>query len=105
MLFVLDEFNMQVTTSSIGRVLRFHGWTKKKKKKNRRVGKGRNANLRDLYLYNSLNSGLAVTNGLDLDGQDSLPLVCCVWQLAWAVLRNRLINLIAIEILGALSAP
>jgi len=33
------------------------------------------------------------------------PSSCCVLQLAWVVLRNRLINLIAIEFFGALSAP
>jgi hypothetical protein len=46
-LFLLDEFNTQVSTFSIGRALRSHGWTKKKI---RCVAKGRNADLRDLYL-------------------------------------------------------
>ncbi len=53
-LFVLDEFNVQVTTSSIGRALKARGWTKKTI---RRVAKGRNADLRDLYLHNSSDSG------------------------------------------------
>ena len=39
---LLDEFNIQVSTFSIGRVLRSHGWTKKKI---RRIVKGRNADL------------------------------------------------------------
>lgn len=49
-LFLLDEFKTQVSSFSIGRALRSIGWTKKKI---RRVGKGRNANLRDLYMYNT----------------------------------------------------
>jgi hypothetical protein len=40
---------VHVTTSSIRRALVSIGWTKKKI---RRVAKGRNTNLRDLYLYN-----------------------------------------------------
>jgi hypothetical protein len=38
-----------MSTSSIGRALASIGWTKKKI---RRVAKGRNTDLRDLYLYN-----------------------------------------------------
>jgi transposase len=49
-LFVLDEFNAQVTPFSIGRALKARGWTKKTI---RRVAKGRNADLRDLYLHNT----------------------------------------------------
>jgi transposase len=49
-LFLLDEFDIQVSTQSIGRMLRSNGWTKKKI---RRVAKGRNADLRDLYLHNT----------------------------------------------------
>jgi transposase len=49
-LFLLDEFNIQVSTFSIGRALRSIGWTKKTI---RRVAKGRNADLRDLYLHNT----------------------------------------------------
>jgi transposase len=53
-LFVLDEFNTHVTPSSIGRTLKSRGWTKKTI---RRIAKGRNANLRDLYMHNSWDSG------------------------------------------------
>ena len=47
--FLQKEFEVLVTTSSIGRALASIGWTKKKI---RRVAKGRNADLQDLYLYN-----------------------------------------------------
>jgi transposase len=47
-LFLLDEFDILVTPSSIGRVLRSKGWTKKQI---RRSANGRNADLRDYYLY------------------------------------------------------
>jgi hypothetical protein len=53
-LFVLDEFNTHVTAASIGRALKSRGWTKKTI---RRIAKGRNANLRDLYIHNSWDSG------------------------------------------------
>ena len=53
-LFVLDEFNAHVTPSSIGRALKSRGWTKKTI---RRIAKGRNADLRDLYMHNSWDSG------------------------------------------------
>jgi transposase len=49
-LFVLDEFNAHVIPSSIGRALKSRGWTKKTI---RRIVKGRNADLRDLYMHNS----------------------------------------------------
>jgi transposase len=49
-LFVLDEFNTHVIPSSIGRALKSRGWTKKTI---RRIAKGRNADLRDLYMHNS----------------------------------------------------
>ncbi len=48
-LFVLDKFNTHVTASSIGRALKSRGWTKKTI---RRIAKGRNADLRDLYQHN-----------------------------------------------------
>jgi transposase len=47
--FLQKEFGVRVTTSSIGRALVSIGWTKKTI---RRVAKGRNADLRDMYLYN-----------------------------------------------------
>jgi transposase len=53
-LFVLDKFNTHITPSSIGRALKSRGWTKKTI---RRIAKGRNADLRDLYMYNSWDSG------------------------------------------------
>jgi len=53
-LFVLDEFNTHVTPSSIGRALKSRGWTKKSI---RRIAMGRNADLRDLYMHNSWDSG------------------------------------------------
>jgi transposase len=53
-LFLLDEFNTRVTPSSVGRALKSRGWTKKTI---RRIAKGRNADLRDLYLYNSWDLG------------------------------------------------
>jgi hypothetical protein len=49
-LFLLDEFNAHVSTFSIGRALIGRDWTKKTI---RRVARGRNADLRDLYLYNT----------------------------------------------------
>jgi transposase len=49
-LFLWDEFEVLVTVSSIGRALASIGWTKKTI---RRIAKGRNADLRDLYLYNT----------------------------------------------------
>jgi len=51
--FLWDEFEVLVTASSIGRALAFKGWTKKTI---RRVAQQRNADLRDLYLYNLSNS-------------------------------------------------
>lgn len=47
-LFFLDEFDVLVTPSSVGRALRSKGWTKKQI---RRIANGRNAELRDCYLY------------------------------------------------------
>lgn len=47
-LFLMDEFDVLVTDSSIGRALRSRGWTKKQI---RRIANGRNADLRDNYLY------------------------------------------------------
>ena len=49
-LFLLDEFDVLVTASSIGRSLASKGWTKKKI---RRIAKERNADLRDAYLHNT----------------------------------------------------
>jgi transposase len=43
-LFLLDEFDIQVSTQSIGRMLKSNGWTKKRI---HRVAKGRNADLRE----------------------------------------------------------
>lgn len=51
-LFLLDEFGVHVTTSSIGRALKSTGWTKKVI---RRIAKGRNADLRDFYMNNTSN--------------------------------------------------
>jgi len=48
-IFLWDEFEVLVTTFSIGRALASIGWIKKAA---RRVAKGRNADLRDFYLYN-----------------------------------------------------
>jgi hypothetical protein len=47
--FLWDEFEVLVTTHSIGRALASISWTKKAA---RRVAKGRNADLRDFYLHN-----------------------------------------------------
>jgi hypothetical protein len=47
--FLQKEFGARVTTSSVGRALASIGWTKKTI---RRIAKGRNADLRDSYLYN-----------------------------------------------------
>jgi transposase len=49
-LFLLDEFDILTTASSVGRALASKGWTKKTI---RRIAKGRNADLRDAYLYNN----------------------------------------------------
>jgi hypothetical protein len=49
-LFLLDEFRTHVTPFSIGRTLASIGWTKKTI---RCIAKGRNTDLRDLYLYNT----------------------------------------------------
>jgi transposase len=49
-LFVLDKFKLQVTTYSIARALKSIGWSKKTI---RRIEKGRNADLRDLYVHNT----------------------------------------------------
>jgi hypothetical protein len=72
-LFVLDEFNTHVIPSSIGRALKSRGWTKKII---RRIAKGRNADLRDLYMYNSWDSGFrsyhyvfVVESGCDKRGE------------------------------------
>jgi hypothetical protein len=48
--FLLDEFDIQVSPQSIGRALRSIKWTKKKI---RRIAKRQNADLRDLYIYNT----------------------------------------------------
>jgi Winged helix-turn helix len=50
-IFLYDEFDVLVTTSSISRALALAGWSKKAA---RRVAKERNADLRDFYLYNLL---------------------------------------------------
>jgi hypothetical protein len=47
-IFLYDEFNVLVTTSSISRALASVGWTKKAA---RHVAKERNADLRDYYMY------------------------------------------------------
>ena len=47
--FLWDEFEVLVTASSIARALAFKGWTKKTI---RRIAQGRNADLRDIYIYN-----------------------------------------------------
>jgi hypothetical protein len=47
--FLWDEFEVMVTTSSISRALASKGWTKKTI---RRVASGRNTELRDFYLHN-----------------------------------------------------
>jgi len=47
-LFLLDEFDVLVTASCVGRALRSMGWTKKQI---RRIANGRSADLRDYYLY------------------------------------------------------
>lgn len=46
--FLWDEFEAQVTVYSIGRALASVGWSKKAA---RRIARGRNADLRDFYLY------------------------------------------------------
>ena len=48
--FLLDEFDIPVSTQSIGRALRSIKWTNKKI---RRVANRQNADLRDLYIYNT----------------------------------------------------
>ncbi len=48
-IFLYDEFETVVTTSTISRALALAGWSKKAA---RRVAKERNADLRDFYLYN-----------------------------------------------------
>jgi hypothetical protein len=47
--FLYDEFNVLVTTSSISRALASAGWSKKAA---RRVAKEQNADLQDFYRYN-----------------------------------------------------
>jgi len=49
-LFLLDEFKVNVTTFSVARALKSKGWTKKTI---RRIARGRNTDLRDLYAYNT----------------------------------------------------
>jgi hypothetical protein len=46
-----DDFEVLITTISISRALASMGWSKKAA---RRVARERNADLRDLYLYNML---------------------------------------------------
>jgi transposase len=48
-IFLWDEFEALVTTSTVSRALKSIGWSKKTC---RRVAKARNADLRDYYLYN-----------------------------------------------------
>jgi hypothetical protein len=48
--FLQDEFDIEVSTQSVGRALRSIGWTKKKI---RRIAKRQNAELQDFYLYNT----------------------------------------------------
>lgn len=50
MVHLRDEFNIEVSTQSVGRALRSIGWTKKKI---RRIAKRQNADLRDFHLYNT----------------------------------------------------
>jgi transposase len=47
--FLRDEFGALIPTSTISRTLKAAGWSKKAC---RRVASGRNADLRDYYLYN-----------------------------------------------------
>jgi hypothetical protein len=49
-LFLWKKFKVHVTTSSVARALNSIGWSKKKI---RRVAKGQNADLQDLYMYNT----------------------------------------------------
>ena len=46
--FLWDEFEVLVTTSSIRRALKYEGWTKKAAKQK---AKERNADLRDAYFH------------------------------------------------------
>lgn len=46
--FLSDEFDVLVSTHTISRALRSHGWTKKVA---RRIAQERNADLRNYYLY------------------------------------------------------
>jgi transposase len=46
--FLYDEFNLLISTYTISRALRSHGWTKKVA---RQIAQERNADLRDYYLY------------------------------------------------------
>ena len=47
--FLWDEFRVSVSSSAVSRALKSIGWSKKTC---RRVAKGRNAGLRDFYMYN-----------------------------------------------------
>lgn len=63
-LFMLDEFGIHVTTSSIGRVPKSRGWTKKTI---RCIAKGRNTDLRDLYIHNSWDLGFRLNQYVFVD--------------------------------------
>ena len=78
--FFWDEFEVLVTVFSIRRALAFKGWSKKI---TRRVGNGRNADLRDLYLHKLSDfrcyhlvyaDKSGCDNSLGLDGQAYIPL-------------------------------
>jgi hypothetical protein len=46
--FLWDEFTVVVSTATVSRALKSSGWSRKKC---RRVAQGRNADLRDFYMY------------------------------------------------------
>lgn len=77
-LYLWDEFKISASTSGVSRALKSIGWSKKTC---HLVAKGRNADLRDYYMYqlSSFRSYQLVyvdesgwTSGLDLDGQVGL---------------------------------
>ena len=63
-LFLLDEFNTHVTPSRIGRALKSRGWSKKTI---HHIAKRWNADLWDLYMHNSWDSGFCLYHYVFMD--------------------------------------
>jgi hypothetical protein len=86
--FLYNEFDVLVTTSSISKALASAGWFKKA---TRRVAKERNADLQDFYLYNLLEFCLYHLVYIDEFGCNNR---IEIKQTGWSSLRVALVQVV-----------